>query len=75
MKNIPTPTIAFSYPGFQALPAGVKRMLVVSESFFFDQKDAAVSPKKVSGRENRIGQNMKPFSGPEWLNTRITHLS
>ena len=50
-------------------------MLVVSESFFFDQKDAAVSPKKVSGRENRIGQNMKPFSGPEWLNTRITHLS
>jgi hypothetical protein len=44
MKKIQTRTIVFSYPGFQALPSGVKRMLVVSESFFFNQESAAVKP-------------------------------
>ena len=29
--------IMTTYPGFQALPKGVKQMLLVSESFFFDE--------------------------------------
>jgi hypothetical protein len=29
--------IMTTYPGFQDLPKGVKQMLLVSESFFFDE--------------------------------------
>jgi len=29
--------IMTSYPGFQDLPKGVRKMLLVSESFFFDE--------------------------------------
>jgi len=32
MKSVTT-----TYPGFHALPKGVKQMLLVSESFFFDE--------------------------------------
>jgi len=31
-------TIALTYPGFHALPSGVKRLLVLSESFFFEEE-------------------------------------
>jgi hypothetical protein len=30
-------TIMMTYPGFQALPKGIKMMLVASESFFFGE--------------------------------------
>jgi hypothetical protein len=30
-------SITATYPGFQALPKGIKRMLLESESFFFDE--------------------------------------
>jgi hypothetical protein len=30
-------TTILNYPGFQTLPKGVRRMLIVSEEFFFDQ--------------------------------------
>jgi hypothetical protein len=30
-------SITATYPGFQALPKGVKKMLFVSESMFFDE--------------------------------------
>jgi hypothetical protein len=30
-------TIMMTYPGFQTLPRGIKRMLVASESFFFGE--------------------------------------
>jgi hypothetical protein len=30
-------SITATYPGFQALPKGVKRMLLESESYFFDE--------------------------------------
>ncbi|HUC85962.1 MAG TPA: hypothetical protein VL970_12270 [Candidatus Acidoferrales bacterium] len=37
-------SITVTYPGFQALPKGIKQMLVVSESLFFE--DAGGSPKR-----------------------------
>jgi len=30
-------TTILNYPGFQTLPKGVRRMLIASEEFFFDQ--------------------------------------
>ena len=30
-------TTILSYPGFQSLPKGIRRMLVASEAHFFDQ--------------------------------------
>lgn len=30
-------SISTTYPGFQALPKGIKQMLVVTESFYFDE--------------------------------------
>ena len=37
-------SITATYPGFQALPKGIKQMLVVSESLFFDDAKAAAQP-------------------------------
>ncbi len=41
MNNYPMRTITLAYPGFQTLPRGVKKMLVVSESFFFGESDTS----------------------------------
>jgi hypothetical protein len=41
-------SITTTYPGFQSLPKGVKQMLVVSESLFFEQ--ARGSPNYRTGR-------------------------
>jgi hypothetical protein len=32
-------SIAFDYPGFQSLPRGIKKMLLISESFFFSEEN------------------------------------
>jgi hypothetical protein len=44
MNNYPMRTITLAYPGFQTLPRGVKKMLVVSESFFFGENDRSKTP-------------------------------
>jgi hypothetical protein len=73
MKKIQTRTIAMSYPGFQALPLGVKRMLVVSESFFFDQRskeDLAAKERKDRGTLiNADGRGEKERPNAETLKT------
>jgi hypothetical protein len=33
-------SIMMTYPGFQALPKGIKKMLLASESFFFSQSSS-----------------------------------
>jgi hypothetical protein len=38
-------SITATYPGFQALPKGIKQMLLVSESVFFDE---ARAPQKTT---------------------------
>jgi hypothetical protein len=37
MNLIPLNSITATYPGFQSLPKGVKQMLLVSESLFFEE--------------------------------------
>ncbi len=46
-------TIMMTYPGFQTLPRGVKKMLVASENFFFTEAE----PQPLDRREtsHRIG--------------------
>lgn len=51
-------SILITYPNFQALPKGVKQMLLASESFFFNQPSAA--PKR--GKE--IVQPKPPAAVP-----------
>jgi hypothetical protein len=42
-------SIMITYPNFRALPKGVKQMLLVSESFFFDQTPAvSTRPKEIT---------------------------
>ncbi len=44
-------SIAYNYPEFQSLPRGIKKMLVVTESFFFGEEtrrsSAALRPTLV----------------------------
>jgi hypothetical protein len=42
--NLTTQLIMTTYPGFHDLPKGIKRMLLVSESFFFDELRTRTSP-------------------------------
>lgn len=48
-------TILATYPGFQALPKGIKQLLVASESFFFQDamslSAATVADDLINGRE------------------------
>jgi hypothetical protein len=71
MKSQPTmKLIMTTYPGFHDLPKGVRKMLLVSESFFFDEmrrqterpvelNAVLVSPPvMVSGRAAAMYQNV-----------------
>jgi hypothetical protein len=71
-------TIITTYPGYQELPAGIKRMLVASEDFFFREAQSASAKAKVKaahspmqtpfrGRFNRPGGDPWMF-GPSWRN-------
>jgi hypothetical protein len=40
--------IMMTYPGFQELPKGVKKMLLVSETFFFDEPHTDAHPNGLS---------------------------
>ena len=42
-------SIVFTYPGFQALPRGIKQLLVTSESIFFKES----RPVNLAGRINQ----------------------
>ena len=52
-------SITATYPGFQSLPKGIKRMLVVSENLFFEQakglpQDSGSQPMRTAGVVNEI---------------------
>ncbi len=38
MNTVMLKSVAYSYPGFQSLPRGIKKMLLFSESFFFSDE-------------------------------------
>ncbi|HWW01480.1 MAG TPA: hypothetical protein VNZ64_17415 [Candidatus Acidoferrum sp.] len=54
------------YPGFQSLPKGVKKMLVVSETFFFREAGSRLANPTPGGARTRT--TLQPrgadFSGP-----------
>ena len=66
--------IMTTYPGFHDLPKGVRKMLLVSESFFFDEMrrqterpvdlDAVLvlPPDIVSGRITALRQTVSPVA-------------
>jgi len=64
--------IMTTYPGFQTLPKGVRQMLLVSESFFFDEMRrparSAVATANASSPSNPAGDKISGF-------TRITLIS
>jgi hypothetical protein len=57
-------SITTTYPAFQSLPKGVKQMLVVSESLFFDEvqmfpkRDAVADQHRVGDITNVRGQRL-----------------
>ncbi|HLH54681.1 MAG TPA: hypothetical protein VKY92_13795 [Verrucomicrobiae bacterium] len=71
MKNY-VRTISQSYPGFFGLPRGIKRMLVVSELFFWEQDTKSYVELDSRPRFNTSSLNNSkpslPFSSRDWLN-------
>lgn len=61
-------SITATYPGFQALPKGIKQMLVVSESLFFDDAKAPPkAPDRQPQRDVRVLTRagwLSPFAAP-----------
>jgi hypothetical protein len=41
-------SIAYNYPGFQSLPRGIRKMLIVTESFFFFEEEGRGPTPSVS---------------------------
>ncbi|MGA2176407.1 MAG: hypothetical protein ABSH38_15635 [Verrucomicrobiota bacterium] len=54
-------TTILNYPGFQTLPKGVKRMLLVTEAHFFDQ------PAPHHQEQKGVAQEMRSNRGLEEL--------
>jgi hypothetical protein len=46
-------TTIMNYPGFQTLPKGVKKMLLVSEAYFFDEPASHRKEQQASGYGRR----------------------
>jgi hypothetical protein len=44
-------SITATYPGFQSLPKGIKKMLLVSESVFFEEARAAKNKTQATGQQ------------------------
>ncbi len=57
-------SIANSYPGFQSLPKGVKQMLMVSESMFFED---ARTPQDLESAEHQHAVHQPKAHGPAQL--------
>lgn len=60
-----TKSIMVTYPDFQALPKGVKRMLLASEDFYFGE----VRPPCIQGAALKTalwGTNAMPVGLPAW---------
>jgi len=56
-------SIVVTYPEFQSLPKGIKRMLVTSESLFF--RDARTA---LNGREELLRGRAPLATDPYWRN-------
>jgi len=52
MKSIVT-----TYPGFQSLPRGIKQLLVISESAFFDEARPAIA--RPSAIQSKVGNYLR----------------
>ena len=52
-------TTILNYPGFQSLPKGIKQMLLVSESHFFDMPAPHQEQQKVVPLEMRTHDGFK----------------
>lgn len=58
MKSIMT-----TYPDFQTLPKGLKKMLLASESFFFNEVPSPVQEFKRGERPAVTGSNLRRSGG------------
>jgi len=54
-------TTILNYPGFQTLPKGDKRMLLVTEAHFFDQPASPHQERKGTVQEMRTHRGLKDF--------------
>jgi len=57
----PMITTILNYPGFQTLPKGVRRMLLVSEAYFFNVPALDHQKQKVAAR--RANRGSEDFMG------------
>lgn len=72
-------SILVTYPDFRSLPKGIKRLLVTSESLFFDAANA--TPKPRAGRETITSDSKdaggRTWAAPDWtpLHASVLHYS
>ena len=59
-------SITATYPGFQALPKGIKQMLVVSESLFFEESKTSARVSGRGGRPHEAAEPESASSSPAW---------
>ena len=56
-------SITATYPGFQSLPKGVKQMLLVSESVFFDEARATLKANQ-TGQHGQLSNDVIHLTPP-----------
>jgi hypothetical protein len=64
-------SITATYPGFQSLPKGVKQMLLVSESVFFDEARTATKASQ-TGQQGNLHNDVMHVASQTGLGPRAT---
>jgi hypothetical protein len=70
--ELPVNMTTLSYPGFQSLPKGVRQMLLVSESYFFNEPPPERQEQKLAVRVKRVCRSGKDFMGIPMLPSGFT---
>jgi hypothetical protein len=65
-------TTILNYPGFQALPKGVKQMLLASESYFFDHGTPRCAAQKYLAQAVRTTRRLTNFQTNPLLAPRLS---
>jgi hypothetical protein len=60
-----------NYPGFQNLPKGVKRMLLASETHFFDQPASHCQYEKPETAVTRVHRHFTELLTGQWVKARV----
>jgi hypothetical protein len=67
MNSFVPRSIAYNHPGFQSLPSGIKSLLLVSETYFFNELSSRPNPPRRPPTAARAFAVESPPLNAQWI--------